>query len=209
MTGLNANVAGSRRRALTLVEVLLTLSLLVLLASITWPSLQGPMANQRLRKAADAVHVEWSRARVEAMSSGQIQVFRFAPDSDRYVLESRAGPEYVADGDVGGTTGLESGTSENAALLKSVERTLPRGITFLAGQTEYEARADVLDVDAQGLSSTGLTWSDPILFYPDGTASTATVKLRNEHNRTIELSLRGLTGLVRTGSVKGGEEHIP
>jgi Tfp pilus assembly protein FimT len=192
---------------MTLLEVLLTLTMLVLLASITWPALEGPMANQRLRKAADAVNVEWSRARVEAMSSGQMQVFRFAPDSDRYVIESRAGPEFVSDET--GTTGLESGTSENAALLKSIERTLPEGITFAGGQMEYEARAEVLDVDSQGLSSTGLSWSAPILFYPDGTSSTATVQLRNEHNRTIELSLRGLTGLVTTGSVCGGEEYVP
>jgi len=47
-------------------------------------------------------------------------------------------------------------------------------------------------------SSEGFRWSTPIFFYPDGTASTAAILLKNQAGRCIEVRLRGLTG---TGSI--------
>jgi hypothetical protein len=44
-------------------------------------------------------------------------------------------------------------------------------------------------------------WSQPILFYPDGTTSTATILLKNAQSRCVELHLRGLTGAISTGKV--------
>jgi len=55
------------RKATTLIEVLLVLALLVMLAAMTWPALDRPMADQRLRKAADRVRTAWVRARIDAM----------------------------------------------------------------------------------------------------------------------------------------------
>lgn len=192
---------------MTLVEILLVLSLLVLLASITWPALDRPIANHRLRKAADAVRVEWARARVKAMSTGATQVFRFAPDSDRYAIESQAGPEYVGDSD---DAFAEQGAgSESACVLKLTERTLPEHITFVAGETAEDTRGQMLADDTQELSATESGWSDPIAFYPDGTTSTATLVLKNEHDRTIELYLRGVTGVASVGKTKSGEESLP
>ena len=48
--------------------------------------------------------------------------------------------------------------------------------------------------------------SDPILFYPDGTSSNALVTLCNPYGRTIDVRLRGLTGvpIVGTIQVSGG-----
>ena len=37
-------------------------------------------------------------------------------------------------------------------------------------------------------------WSSPIFFYPDGSATTAAVLLKNEMGRCMEIRLRGLTG---------------
>jgi len=52
--------------------------------------------------------------------------------------------------------------------------------------------------------------STPILFYPDGTTSTARLLLRNEYDRSIELSLRGLTGVARVGELKTvAEQELP
>jgi hypothetical protein len=41
-----------------------------------------------------------------------------------------------------------------------------------------------------------------VLFYPDGTTSTAVVAVTNERNKSIEVSLRGLTGAVHVGPVE-------
>jgi hypothetical protein len=45
-------------------------------------------------------------------------------------------------------------------------------------------------------------WGMPIYFFPDGTSSTAQLMLMNEQNQAIRVYLRGLTGLVRLGSVE-------
>ncbi|MHB8898361.1 MAG: prepilin-type N-terminal cleavage/methylation domain-containing protein, partial [Thermoguttaceae bacterium] len=83
------------RRAITLIEVLLVLSLLVMLAAMTWPAMDRPMADQRLRKAADMVRTAWAKARIEAMSTGQTLLFESTLDSDQYTIQAQAGPESV------------------------------------------------------------------------------------------------------------------
>ena len=85
------------RRALTLLELLLTMSLLVALMALAWPALDGPLAHQRLRSAADQVRAKWGQARVQAMSSGRTYLFRCVAEGDRYMIECRSGPEYVPD----------------------------------------------------------------------------------------------------------------
>ncbi|MGL4594298.1 MAG: pilus assembly FimT family protein [Thermoguttaceae bacterium] len=42
--------------------------------------------------------------------------------------------------------------------------------------------------------SSGLFWSTPIFLFPDGTASTAAILLKNERGQCIEVRIRGLTG---------------
>ena len=204
MRGVRRETDPAVRRAMTLVEVVLALCLLVVLASITWPALDRPMADHRLRKAADVVRVQWSRARIKAISSGQTQIFRFAPETGRFLVESQPGPEYA---DQAAATTLAA-AAESTAVSGVIERALPDKITFVAGQTEYEARAEVLASDTQNLPAE-CDWSDPIVFYPDGTASTATLTLQNEHGRTIELFLRGITGLASLGNVQSGEGFVP
>ena len=50
-------------------------------------------------------------------------------------------------------------------------------------------------------------WSPPVLFYPDGTASDASVLLSNERGLTLRVTLRGLTGIARPGEI--GREVVP
>ena len=48
--------------------------------------------------------------------------------------------------------------------------------------------------------------SDPILFYPDGTTSTSRLRLHNEYGRWMELSIRGLTGVVTVGPIQNPQQ---
>lgn len=196
------------RHALTLLEVMLTLSLLVILASITLPALERPFASQRLRKSADVVRVQWAKARVRAMSTGQTQAFRHAVEGDRFAVEDWAGPEYSADA---ADTELEdlSSTEGTASLVNFTEQTLPEGIKFVASEATMDYRGQSLASGDEYLSDTENGWSEPIFFYPDGTTSTARLQLVNEHQRTIELCLRGLTGVVTIGHVRSAEEFSP
>jgi hypothetical protein len=70
---------------------------------------------------------------------------------------------------------------------------LPRGVVFVAAEAAIDSRgADIL-------STTGSQGAlEPIFFYPDGTSQDAIVTLQNQKQATIEVHLRGLTGIAKT-----------
>jgi hypothetical protein len=196
------------RHAFTLLEVLLTLCLLVMLGALTWPSLSRPLANQRLRSAADQVRTGWARARVAAISSGRVYAFRYAPDSDRYSVRLFDSSEFSMEGEgTEGSTAVE-GEAGGAQGFVSPEQRLPEGVLFAAGEKLPEANAAPLAAGSMPASEDGFAWAEPILFHPDGTTSTAQVRLVNEYGATVEVSLRGLTGLSTVGPLARGGEAI-
>ena len=194
--------------AMTLLEILLTLCLLVILASLTWPALGRPMATQRLRAAVDQVRTEWVHARVEAMSSGQPHTFRYTLDGDAYSIEAQANEDDIASETTSASptnaAGQDSGDSADS---RSQRHRLPEKIRFVteqpAGQSGTQSAA------APGGQSTAAagdsSLSQPIFFYADGTSSDAQVSLRNEYGQTVALSLRGLTGVVLVSEVRSAE----
>jgi hypothetical protein len=48
-----------------------------------------------------------------------------------------------------------------------------------------------------------------VFFYPDGTTSNAVVQLQNDRGRFVELTLRGMTGVVTIGEVALAEDRRP
>jgi Tfp pilus assembly protein FimT len=188
---------------MSLVEISLTLCLLVVLASLTWPALGRPMATHRLRVSADQVRTEWVHARVEAMSSGQPHAFRYTLDGDSYLLEEQAN-EDDASASPTDDAGQDSGDADNS---RSLNRRLPDKVRFVtaqtAGQSGTQTAASPGVEPAAAAGDSGL--SQPIFFYADGTSSDAQVSLRNEYGQTIALSLRGLTGVVLVSEVRSAE----
>jgi Tfp pilus assembly protein FimT len=208
------SAADRRRRAMTLIEVVLTLCLLVILAGLTWPSLGRPMAAQRLREAADQIRTDWVHARVDAMSTGRTNVFRYEADSDTYSIQPQANDDESADTS---QTGAEAGSVDSGgANLAAQQHRLPKKVRFAGGQTEgVSATADVSAADTSSPSSDALPAAEqngatsPIVFRPDGTCSTIRIRLENEYQQSIELSVRGLTGVVTLGRVESGEGRSP
>ena len=188
MNGRRHIAAAKVRQGFTLLELMLTLSILVILASLTMPLLQKPIANQRLRDSANLVRAKWVAARVKATDSGDVYLFRYVAAENRFAIECRYDPDTSTD-------------SQPAAELHAREQTLPEGVTFVGGQTAPDTRASMIVSPVAG-------GSQPILFYPNGTTSTARLVLRNEYGRTIELSLRGLTGVVTVGETTTAEEGL-
>jgi len=220
-----------RRCALTLLEVILVLCLLVFIAAIAWPALERPLANQRVRKAADLVRAEWTRARVQAMASGRTYVFRYSPDSDQYRLEPTAGADDFAPEAFGldslspdaiSPAAPAASDAEGSANTLWSENRLPEGVRFLVSEVAPDRRAQVmmgqgqLPEDAGPLpterdlpQAAALAPAEPILFYPDGTTSEARLTLVNREGRAIDLYLRGLTGVVTVGDLYTLEERLP
>jgi hypothetical protein len=82
----------------------------------------------------------------------------------------------------------------------SLKAELPRNCFFADSYVKPDARGRYYEgTDNYSFSSGG--WSKPILFYPDGTTSTATILIKNDQARCMELHLRGLTGAVAVSSI--------
>jgi prepilin-type N-terminal cleavage/methylation domain-containing protein len=199
----------SGRRAFTLLEVMLTLCLLVIVAALAWPALDKPFAGMRLRKAADQIRAAWAGARVEAMNCGETYLFQYAVDEGRFRIE----PASTASTQQNSAFGLAStetapGFNSTGELRKRIEDSLPEGVTFVGGEVAADTRTAMLASQTGQSGLAEANWSDPILFHPDGTTSTARLVLKNENDRYIELRLRGLTGVVNVGEVAGNVEAL-
>jgi len=194
-------------RGVTLIEVLLVLCLLVMLAGMSWPLMSRAFDAQRLRTAADQVRTAWVRARTNAIDTGCVHVFRYTTEGGRFQVERRSEGDPAAAAIQDELAGLSEGAAPPTA--KSVAERLPEGISFAAAELAADPRATAAPAASQGELKEGETgWSDPVSFYPDGTTTTALVRLKNQHGRCIEVRLRGVTGVVTIGEVMA-EEDVP
>ncbi len=203
--------AGSRH-GFTLLEILLVLAVLVIFAAMAIPALFGPLENQRVRKAADGVRAAWIRASNESVKSGRMYLFRYEPQGRGFTIEPWASADdyletgdtsYVSPGVTRGPTAsaspgqLGGTTAAPGEMLSTGWKQLPEGVTFLGGQTASQTRDAIagLEVPAELAS----TEAPPILFYPDGTCSTAELTIAGSSGLCITIRLRGLTATSEIG----------
>jgi len=161
------------------------------MAAMVTPAMNRVFVNQQLVKVADQVRSQLARARVDAIESGYVRTFRCQQGTNQYHVES-----VNLDGS---TISADAVDGSPQMSILTIDSTLPGDVTFanisLADQT----------------TDTGSTTdpnnpADPslILFYPDGTSSTAVVTLTNQQGRSIDISLRGLTGLATVSDAQAG-----
>ena len=218
--------AGTIRRSaaggFTLLEVLLVLGILVLLAAVAWPSLSRPLAATRLREGARGVCNEIARARLRAIETGNVLVLRCELGSRRYEIVTRAaalegGDARQTDDQSFDTMSAQDGVSRTwpASAFVPVRSELPAGIRFirtsrletdpsLVGESLAEDEVAPVDDDLDFDSMSGGTVGDggpAVYLYPDGTARDATIRLANDAGASIEITLRGITGTTRLGTV--------
>ena len=190
----------ARPSGFTLVEVVLVLSLLVVIAAVSIPLLNGSFSRARLNSASDLLRDAWSRGRLAAMQSGQIQAFRFEPNGAQFQLvplDELSLPENSAPP----TDDSDAEHSESDILRLSPSR-LPDNVIFAAGDVAASSQVAAL----LGSMKSG-DWSAPILFNPDGTTSDASLLLQNDRGQTIRVTLRGITGIATASEV--GNEEVP
>jgi prepilin-type N-terminal cleavage/methylation domain-containing protein len=191
-------------RAFTLAEILLVLVIIVIAGAVTFPYIQETLRRQRLKSAAEMMRIEWSRAHVKAMKTGRILVFRYQTDGNQYSLQPWLGGDDATEGEsqVAGfeapaTTAVEAETKE-----------LEEGITFAAGEAKVDSRAYQVESFLQSGGAVEGQWSQPIMFYPDGSASDAFVIVADARRDAYRIQLRGLTGTSYIGEEKKLDDLI-
>jgi type II secretion system protein H len=198
------------KRGFTLVELLLVLAILVILAATATPMLRGTMQDAALRSAAEQVRVEFTRANVRAMKTGRIQVFRFEQGGSQFTVQ----PYAAADDEIEAAPAVQGfGNAEEeiagARLDKSLSVTLPEGVTFASGQALAAGRSLAIEQDIRDSNRFEGDWSQPILFYPDGSSSDAFVIVVHELREAgIRVDLRGMTGAATLGEIEDMQELV-
>ena len=186
----------SARRGFTLLEVILVLGLLVVIAAMSWPILDRNLAVQRLRRAADSVRVQMARARNAAITTGQAQAFYYMPAGLEFYFE----PYSLLQDSVEYSGTVSFGGTATGAATPTIEM-LPYHITFGQGQTFADARSQALTASSTPTATVAGNWAAPILFFADGTATSAEVYLLSDDQRQIPILLRGLTGATSLGEI--------
>ena len=195
-----ARQPASRRNGLTLIEVILVLSLLVVIGAVSVPYLNGSFSRAHLHGASDVVRDAFARGRLAAVQTGQTHVLRFEPKGSRYQivpLDHLGLPE---------TSALppDDPDAEHSPhdMLRVSQARLPDNVIFAAGDVAASNQvAALLGAPADE------AWSAPVLFNPDGTTSDASVLLQNDQGQTIRVTLRGMTGIASASEV--GMEAVP
>ncbi|MEW4455853.1 prepilin-type N-terminal cleavage/methylation domain-containing protein [Bremerella sp. JC817] len=191
------SVAGERR-GFTLLEILLVLAILVVLLGMGAPAIFNSLQGHRLTVSAETVRNEFMRARVEAMETGRIRMFRYQQETGNFTVAPFVRSNDELENNMAGTSqgiGVSSLVQESAEQ-ETLNGLLEEGVVFAGENVEADMRSYSLGQEQGGdLEITG--WSHPVLFYPDGTTSDATVYLRGDGGTMTSVKLRGLTGIAR------------
>ena len=190
----------------SLFELILVLVILVALGSIIVPSIDGTLRQQEFTRECDRVRITWEETRLKAMRTGQAQVFRFVTGSGEFSVE----PWLQATDDVEASNGAtvmmagglaqvntQSGISASVPVeMGTASEKLEDGYVFSAGATLGDTRTMLIQQQTGTVSGGAGNQAAPIMFYPDGTTSTAEVAIKNENGSQRLIRLRGLTGEV-------------
>lgn len=202
------------RRAFTLIEMILVLAILVAIGAIVAPSFSDAFQRQRLLSSADRLRSIWERARLTAMKTGQTQLFTcttgagdfsvapYMADAD--MVNSSAGASVVMGGTIAQTT--TSGTMEAPPPEVAAPQMLEDGITFVSCAVSSDMRAMSV-AQSQGGTAALSAMNQSVMFYPDGSTSTAEVVLQDEAGKQRALRMRGLTGTTEV--ITPGEVRTP
>ncbi len=186
--------SNASRSGFTLLEILIVLGVIVVLLGFGMPSLQRMHVRSQLRGTAQELQSELYRTRLEAMKTGKARVFRYRVGSSVYEIL----PKEIFDQRENAKTGL--GAVAVGSELLDGEPSTPPPVTPLpdyGGLDEKTLSNRVLFVGTATTSAEA--WSVPILFYPNGRTSQATLVLQTAGREAFrqQLTLRGLTGTAQ------------
>lgn len=177
---------------------MIALAIIVAITSLAAPAVARAWERYRVKIAGDQLRAEFTHAHVEAMRTGQIQVLRFELGGSSYYLQPwMAGDEAI-------NVSLEEAFEQNTPQYQAEpveEMKLPADVTFEFAQARFDTRAMEIEEETSQQQTALTQWSQPILFYPDGTSSQAKITVANLRGEAVQVTLRKLTGLATVGEL--------
>lgn len=189
-----------RQFAFTLLELLLVLSVLAAIASVVIPQVGLLIGDRSVVRAAEQVRVEMTRMRVDAMRQGQVLMLQAMVEGSQFRSKPffSAADATEAINQTGSQSALLTGADQGNFVTQSIDPgdeevfELPEGVRVQSVGVVSAARA--MEIEQQTGSDIAAGWSQPILFYPDGSTSTAAVVVVSEGIGRVVVRLRGITG---------------
>jgi prepilin-type N-terminal cleavage/methylation domain-containing protein len=184
----------------TLLELMLVLAIMVAVGAVAVPAYQGYVVGQRLDAAAGQIEMDIKTTRLEAIRTGQIQTMRFAVGDRQYAVQPWLSADDAANASAGASIVSQSGqvlntdSSGNVASVGAVaseNRTLDESVLISDAQVMQDLRG-ALQTGATAVAADA--WSPPLMFYPDGSTSTAQIMLQNTRGTRVAIAVRGVTG---------------
>ena len=165
------------------------------------------LGDRQIVRAGNQMQIEMTRMRVDAMRQGRVMMIEAKIDSNQV----RTRP-YFSQSDA--TEAADSSGSQTSLLTGADQATSVAVVADPEAQNEFEldgnvrvqsvsvvsaARSVAIEQATQGDRGDG--WSSPMLFYPDGTTSTAAMVIADETYGRVVVKLRGITGDVTVSEV--------
>ena len=133
-----------------------------------------------------------------------VQPWMRASDS----VEASAGATIVTElGQAIDTESTAQGVSTSVADVTVGQKSLEEDIVFASADIMNDMRALSEQSLGDSMQAGAIGWSQPILFYPDGSTTTAHVVVQDVRGRRKAVQLRGLTGeakIIEVASAVGG-----
>ena len=92
------------------------------------------------------------------------------------------------------TESTAQGVALEAADMTAGQKTLEEDVIFASAEILNDMRALSEQSLGDSMQAGATGWSQPILFYPDGSTTTAHVVIQDVRGRRMAIQLRGLTG---------------
>jgi prepilin-type N-terminal cleavage/methylation domain-containing protein len=179
------------RPGYTLLELVLVLVLLVIVASLVYPSIDAMNGSGRMTQAADMIRAAWAAARSHAIDEGQPYRFAIVPNMGNLRVAPDQ-PSYWSG------TGRPSTPADPTNPPQVLSEALPKGLRFQTANATPSAGLTPGDSSSLPPETVPLeSWSARALFLPDGTArEDVVIILAEKGGRQMTLYLRALTGAV-------------
>lgn len=178
------------------------LAILAAMAAIVTPSIGEAFQRQKLNISIDQLRVEWDKARLTAMKTGQIQAFTCTLGERSYSITPYMTGDDMNNASTGATVMTAAGTVGQATSTgmltaptssSSSDKTLQEDVTFVSCAVSSDMRAMSIASSQGGLVGMQ-SMNQTVLFYPDGSTSTAEAIIQIESGAQRAVRIRGLTG---------------